>query len=262
MTGDLITCERKDGVALVTLNRPDKRNALSRALLGRLGELGRSLLGDESLRLVVVTGAGDRAFCAGADLEERAKMSDDEVRAQLAAYRTELSWLSDPRLPTLAALNGAALGGGLELALACDFRIAHESAVLGLVETSLGVIPGAGGTQRLPRIVGEAKAKELILLSRKLSANEALALGLVHAVVAGPVQNLVTSALQWAAPLLAAAPLATRAALAAIQAASELSLEDGLERELVEYEHCLTSEDRLEALRAFREKRPPLFRGK
>lgn len=259
---DVVTCERREGVAIVTLNRPDKRNALSRALLGRLGELGRQLLADDTLRLVVLTGAGDKAFCAGADLAERATMSDDEVRAQLAAYRTELAWLSDPRVPSLAALNGAALGGGLELALACDFRIAHESVSLGLVETSLGVIPGAGGTQRLPRLIGEARAKELILLSRKLTAEEALRIGLVHAVVGGPVSELSSRALDWAQPLLSAAPLATRAALSAIQASKDLTLRDGLERELAEYERCLTSEDRLEALRAFREKRAPVFRGR
>jgi enoyl-CoA hydratase/carnithine racemase len=259
---DVVLCDRRNDVAVVTLNRPDKRNALSREVIARMGELGRKLVFDESLRLVIVTGAGDKAFCAGADLAERATMCDDEVRAQLASYRTELAWLADPRLPSLALINGVALGGGLELALTCDFRIAHESAVLGLVETSLGVIPGAGGTQRLPRLVGEAKAKELVLLSRKLSAQEASNIGLLSSVASGPHGELLARALEWAAPLLSAAPLATRSALAAIQAAADLPLDQGLERELVEYERCLTSEDRLEALRAFREKRPPVFRGK
>ncbi len=262
MNEELVTCERRDSVAIVTLSRPAKRNALSRALLSRLGELGRDLLADETLRLVVVTGAGDKAFCAGADLEERAHMNDDEVRAQLAAYRRELSWLSSPRLPSLAAMNGVALGGGLELALCCDFRVAHASAILGLVETSLGVIPGAGGTQRLTRVVGEARAKELILLARKLKAEEAFALGLVNVVLDGPHEQFVDRALEWAGPLLRAAPLATRAALSAIQAASDLDLAQGLERELVEYERCLASEDRREALAAFREKRAPIFRGR
>lgn len=259
---DVVLWERRDSIAIVTLNRPDRRNALSRLTLRRLGEVGRELLETRDLRLVIVTGAGERAFCAGADLTERAGMSDDNVRAQLQSYRTELGWLSDPNLPTLALLNGAALGGGLELALCCDFRLAHESAVLGLVETSLGVIPGAGGTQRLPRIVGEARAKELILLARKIDADEALRIGLVHEVLRCPHDDLVDRAVDWARPLLDNAPLAVRAALAAIEAAADGPLAAGLDRELAEYERCLGSEDRLEALAAFREKRKPVFRGR
>jgi methylglutaconyl-CoA hydratase len=261
-TDDVVLCERRDRVAIVTLNRPERRNALSKAMLRRLGEIGSELLNDGTLRLVVVTGAGDRAFCAGADLAERATMSDDEVREQLASYRQELAWLSDPAIPTLALLNGAALGGGLELALCCDLRLAHHGAVLGLVETSLGVIPGAGGTQRLPRIVGEARAKELILRSRKLGAEEAQRIGLVHDVLECSHDDLLERAFDWALPLLEAAPLAIRAALKAISAAAETNLELGLQRELAEYEPCLASEDRLEALSAFREKRRPVFKGR
>lgn len=260
--GDVVLCERRGPVALITLNRPDRRNALSRAMLERLGEIGRELTAAPDVRLALLTGQGERAFCAGADLAERATMSDAEVRAQLQSYRTELAWLSNPELPTLALVNGAALGGGLELALCCDLRLAHESAVLGLVETSLGVIPGAGGTQRLPRLVGIARAKELILRARKLDASEALRIGLVHDVLHCQPSELVDRALEWAAPLLDAAPLATRAALAALDAAEDTVLERGLERELEEYERCLTSEDRLEALTAFREKRKPSFRGR
>lgn len=257
-----VVYEERGAVAVVTLHRPAQRNALSRELLARFGELGRELLARPELRLVIVTGSGDRAFCAGADLTERATMSDDEVRAQLASYRREFAWLSDPALPSLALLNGAALGGGLELALCCDLRLAHESAVMGLVETSLGVIPGAGGTQRLPRLIGVARAKELILRARKIGAREALALGLIHDVLEGPHEELLDKALAWAAPLLETAPLAARAALTAIDEGIELSLEEGLERELTAYESCLTSEDRLEALAAFREKRRPQFRGR
>lgn len=259
---ELVRCDRMDQVALVTLDRPDRRNALSRAVLRRLGELGEQLKSDPTLRLVVITGAGDRAFCAGADLAERAHMSDDEVRAQLLAYRTELAWLSDPGLPSLALLNGAALGGGLELALCCDLRLAHESAVMGLVETSLGVIPGAGGTQRLPRLIGTARAKELVLRARRIDADEALRIGLVHNVLRCGHDELVDQALRWAKPLLEAAPLATRAAIAAIDASADLELDAGLRRELDEYERCLASDDRREALAAFREKRKPVFRGR
>jgi enoyl-CoA hydratase/carnithine racemase len=257
-----VLCERRGPVALVTLNRPAQRNALSRELLGRLGRIGRELLADSELRLVVVTGSGDRAFCAGADLVERATMNEDEVRAQLVSYRTELAWLSDPALPSLALLNGAALGGGLELALCCDFRLAHESALLGLVETSLGVIPGAGGTQRLPRLIGAARAKDLILRARRITAGEAAQIGLVHEVFPGPHEELLDWALRWSEPLLASAPLAARAALRAIDEGLDGDLANGLSRELEAYELCLTSEDRLEALAAFREKRRPNFRGR
>lgn len=259
---DSVLCERRGAVAIVTLNRPAQRNALSRELLLGLGQLGRELLADPELRLVIVTGSGDRAFCAGADLVERASMTQDEVRAQLRSYRTELGWLSDPALPSLALLNGAALGGGLELALCCDFRLAHGSAVLGLVETSLGVIPGAGGTQRLPRLIGAARAKELILRARRMTATEGVQLGLVHEVFSGPHEELLEWALGWSEPILAAAPLACRAALRAIDEGLEVNLDHGLQREIDAYELCLTSEDRLEALAAFREKRRPVFRGR
>lgn len=259
---DLVRCERLEHVALVTLNRPERRNALSRAVLRRLGEIGAELKEDPTLRLVILTGAGDRAFCAGADLTERAHMSDDEVRAQLASYRTELAWLSDPELPTLALLNGAALGGGLEIALCCDLRLAHASATLGLVETTLGVIPGAGGTQRLPRLIGIARAKELVLRARRIDAAEAHQIGLVHDVLHCSHEELIEQALLWARPLLDAAPIATRAALAALDASVDAELEEGLRRELEEYERCLVTEDRREALEAFREKRRPVYRGR
>src|SRR6188768_437364 len=158
-------------------------NALSRALVAGFGEIGRKLATLDDVRLVIVTGAGDRAFCAGADLKERASMSVEDVRALLLAYETELGWLETIPVPTLAAINGAALGGGLELALLCDFRIAAEHAVMGLPETSLGVIPGAGGTQRLPKLLGEMRAKELVLRAARLTAPEALILGLVNQVM-------------------------------------------------------------------------------
>jgi len=251
----------QDGaVALVTLDRPDRMNALSRAVVLRLGEVGRELNLDASVRAVVLTGAGDRAFCAGADLKERAGMSDTEVRETLRLYRSELAWLAKFRAPVVAAINGAALGGGLELALACDLRVAVESAVLGLPETSLAIIPAAGGTQRLPRLIGEARAKEMILLGRRVSAVEALSIGLVHRVCPAS-EALLDHTLAYIAPIVAGAPIAQRAALRALRAA-ELPLEDGLQIELAAYEECLASEDRKEALRAFGEKRKPKFDGR
>jgi methylglutaconyl-CoA hydratase len=252
---------RRGRAAVVTLNRPDRRNALDRATVAELGRIGRELSADDALGAAVLTGAGDRAFCAGADLKERAGMSTDDVRAMLEAYRRELAWLGFAPFPVVAALNGAALGGGLELALGCDLRIAVPEAVLGLPETSLGIIPGAGGTQRLPRLVGYARALELILLGGRLRAEEALALGLVNRVSPSGT-DVVEDALSWLAPLLEGPPLAMRAALAAVRAATCLPLDAGLDAERRAYEACLTTEDRKEALRAFAEKRKPTFTGR
>jgi len=251
---------RQGHAVLVTLDRPDRRNALDRATVAELGRIGRELSADASVRAVVLTGAGDRAFCAGADLKERESMSLDEVRAMLDSYRSELSWLGAAPFPVVAALNGAALGGGLELALTCDLRVAAPHAVLGLPETSLAIVPGAGGTQRLPRLVGYARALELILLGRRLSATEALELGLVNR-IAPEGADLVEDTLAWLAPLLEGSPTAMRAALSAVRAAQTLPLEAGLDAERRAYEACLTSDDRREALRAFAEKRKPVFRG-
>jgi methylglutaconyl-CoA hydratase len=253
--------EQRGSVALLTLDRPERMNALSRSLVTRIGEIGRELGAREDIKMVIVTGAGDKAFCAGADLKERAGMSEAEVRALLLAYETELGWLETIPVPTLAAINGAALGGGLELALLCDLRIAAPHAVLGLPETSLGVIPGAGGTQRLPRLLGEARAKELILRAARLSAPEALILGLVNQVLPKS-DDFVREVISWAAPILSGAPLAIRAALEAMRGATTRDLREGLALERAAYERCLASEDRLEALAAFAEKRPPLFRGR
>jgi enoyl-CoA hydratase/carnithine racemase len=188
-------------------------------------------------------------------------MSRDEVRALLLAYESELGWLESCAVPTIAAINGAALGGGLELALLCDLRVAVQHAQLGLPETSLGVIPGAGGTQRLPRLLGEARAKELILRAARLTAPEALILGLVNQVMPSN-GDFVLEVMSWAEPILNGAPLAIRAALGAMRGAATRELREGLALERAAYEQCLNSEDRIEALAAFSEKRPPVFKGR
>jgi methylglutaconyl-CoA hydratase len=256
-----VRLERRGGIALVTLDRPERMNSLSRALVARFGELGRELASQDDVRLVIVTGSGEKAFCAGADLKERAGMSTDEVRALLLAYESELGWLETIEVPTLAAINGAALGGGLELALLCDLRIATEHAVLGLPETSLGVIPGAGGTQRLPRLLGEARAKELVLRAARLTAPEALILGLINQIMPKS-DDFLREVMTWAEPILNGAPLAIRGALKAMRGATSRELGTGLRLERAEYEACLHSEDRLEALAAFAEKRRPVFKGR
>ncbi|HVY47910.1 MAG TPA: enoyl-CoA hydratase-related protein [Minicystis sp.] len=256
-----VVVERRGHVGVLTLNRERVRNALSRETLYALGRHGKELVADPEIRVIVVTGAGDKAFCAGADLKERQGMSTDDVRVQVGLYRSELGVLDKSPKPVVAAINGVAFGGGLELALVCDLRVAAAHAQIGLPETTLGIIPGAGGTQRLPRVVGEARAKEMILLGRKLSAAEALAWGLVNRVATAGVP-LLEDVFQWIEPIANGAPVAQRAALGAIEDAYDVPLALGLELERVHYDETLRSEDRLEALRAFAEKRKPVFRGK
>lgn len=253
--------EARGSAVVVTIMRPDRSNALDRATVRELGRVGRELAADAGVRAAVLTGAGERVFSAGADLKERATLSDDEIRDVLKLYRSELAWLGSSPFPVVAAINGAALGGGLELALACDLRVAVETAALGLPETSLGIIPAAGGTQYLPRLVGYAKAAELVLLGTRVTGAEACALGLVNR-VSPPGANVVDDVLSWLAPLLEGAPIAARAALTALRAAGTSSLAEGLELERREYEACLVSEDRREALRAFAERRKPVFQGR
>lgn len=252
--------ERRQSALVITIEREERANSLSISTLQAFGQVFRRHLSAED-RAVVVTGQGKRAFCAGADLKERRGMDVGQVRDQLRRYRTELGWLSTSPVPTVAAINGVALGGGLELALCCDLRVAAAHASFALPETSLGIIPAAGGTQRLPRVVGAAKARELILLGTRLGASEALRIGLVHRVAAADVPVL-DDALAWIDPIVEGAPLAQRAALRALRAAERLDLPEGLEFELACYEACLRSDDRREALEAFAEKRKPLFRGK
>jgi enoyl-CoA hydratase/carnithine racemase len=236
-------------------------NSLSRDTLLAFGKHARDIATDSQVRAVVITGQGDKAFCAGADLKERQGMTENDIRAQVQLYRSELGLLDRSEKPVIAAINGVAFGGGLELALVCDLRVAAPHAQLALPETSLGIIPGAGGTQRLPRIVGEARANEMILLGVRLTAEQALAWGLVNRVT--PVgTNVVDDTLAWIAPITDGAPIAQAAALQAIGRSFEVALDLGLELEKVSYDRVLVSEDRQEALRAFAEKRKPVFQGR
>jgi enoyl-CoA hydratase/carnithine racemase len=256
-----VRLERRGPVGVLIIDRAPVRNALSRDTLFALGRLGRELVADETVRAIVVTGSGDKAFCAGADLKERQGMSTDDVRTQVGLYRSELGVLDRSPKPVVAALNGVAFGGGLELALICDLRVAAPHAELGLPETTLGIIPGAGGTQRLPRVVGEARAKEMILLGRKISASEALGWGLVNR-VSPEGTPVLEDTIRWIEPIASGAPIAQAAALQAIESSYEVPLAIGLELERVHYDETLRSEDRLEALKAFAEKRRPAFRGR
>ncbi|HET8541470.1 MAG TPA: enoyl-CoA hydratase-related protein [Anaeromyxobacter sp.] len=259
MTDGEIRVERRGAVEIWTIEGEARRNSITTAFVSALGANLSRAAGDRALRCVVVTGAGDKAFCAGADLKERARMSAAEVHAFHAALRGALRAIEGAPQPVIAAINGAALGGGLELALACDLRVAADSAQLGLPEVSLGIIPGAGGTQRLPRLVGVARAKDLVLTARRIGAAEALAMGLVARVA--PAARLLEEALALADQIARNAPVSLRQAKRAIDGGLHLPLEEALDLENRMYQDCLGTKDRVEALRAFAEKRPPVFTG-
>jgi enoyl-CoA hydratase len=247
-----------DGVALVTLDRPEVLNALDYATLGELVEALEGLDADPSVRCVVITGAGDRAFAAGADIKEMA----DATPITMSVANNFARWerLRRLRVPLIAAVRGFALGGGCELAMACDMVVAADDAVFGQPEIKLGIMPGAGGTQRLTRALGKAKAMEMILTGRNMSATEAEARGLVSRVVAR--EETVPAALALAAEIASLPPLAVRAAKEAVNRAFELSLEAGLEFERRNFFLLFASEDQKEGMAAFIEKRKPEWKAR
>jgi enoyl-CoA hydratase/carnithine racemase len=252
--------EQRDGdVVTLTIDRPAVMNCLSFPTLKRLRTLCHALARDTSVRAVLITGAGEKAFCAGADLKERRTMPLERVPLFVKNIRRAMDDVAALPQPTIGVVNGVAFGGGTELLLACDLRIAAEHAELGLTETSLAIIPGAGGTQRLPRLIGRARAKELILTARKLGAAEALSIGLVNAVVPG--SELMGAARELARRIAQNGPVAVRAAKRAIDAGCEQPLAEGLETEARCYELTLATQDRVEALAAFAEKRAPRYTG-
>lgn len=253
--------ERRNGfICELTLNRPNRMNALSRDMVTALREALTRLHEDEEIRVIIIRGEGTRAFCAGADLKERAEMNPIEVREFVSELRALFNMLYDHPKITIAAINGFALGGGLELALSCDLRYANAGVKLGLTETKLAIIPGAGGTQLLPRVVGIAKAKELIYKARPILAEEALALGILNHVCAG--ENLDHFVKEEAEIIAENGPLALVQAKKAINTGMEVGLKQGLEIEKLCYNIIIPTEDRLEGLAAFKEKRKPLYRGK
>ncbi len=259
MSEPLLLVDREDGICTLTLNRPDAMNSLSMALLVALHATLDEIAFDPAVRCLIVTGAGERAFCAGADLKERAGMDDHEVRRCVAMIRGVMDKVENLPIPTLAAVNGAALGGGTELALACDLRVVADTAKMGLTETSLAIIPGAGGTQRLPRLIGKAKAKELIFTARRIDAAECLAIGLANRVA--PPTALLDATRSLAGEIVRNGPVALKAAKRAIDRGMEMDLASGLVFESTCYEMTIPTEDRTEGLAAFREKRRPVYKG-
>ena len=238
-----------------TMERQSMRNSLSRELVKALQQQVRRAT-EEGIRCVILTGAGDKAFCAGADLKERQEMSASEVREFLQSLRELFLSMEASRCVFVAFVNGAALGGGTELALACDIRIAAGHAQLGLTEVRLGIIPGGGGTQRLPRLIGPGKAKELVFCGRRVSAEEALRIGLIEGI------GVLADARAMALGISENAPIALALAKEAIVRGAHLPLEEALSLETQLYEKTLGTADRLEGLKAFAEKRPPRFVGR
>ena len=255
-----VTMTREGQTLILTLNRPERMNAVSTGLLEALLDALDVIEGEADIRVVVVTGAGQKAFCAGADLKERRTMTEAQTRRFLRRLRLALSRIENLDRPTIAAVNGVALGGGCELALTCDLRVMAETASMGLTETRLAIIPGAGGTQRLPRLVGKGRAKEMIFTGRRVPAQEALRIGLCERVV--PPERLIPACLELAAEMSKAGPLALAQAKFAIDKGFEVDLNTGLDIESKAYEVLLPTEDRREALVAFQEKRAPEFKGK
>ena len=254
--------ESADGVAVITLNRPDRMNSIGGTMKEDLGtaffKLARN---DTGLRCVILTGAGDRAFCAGADIKERAEIrrSGPEYFMAQAATHTLFRGIEEFERPVIAAINGVALGGGLEIALCADIRYAAAHARIGLPEVKLGAIPGAGGTQRLPRLIGASMAKELLFTAEHLTAERALALGIVSRVVEGSV---LEAAMETARRIADMPPLAVAFAKRAVNAGMQGGIDAGLEYARYAAGMLTDSEDRREGFRAFVEKRKPVYVGR
>jgi enoyl-CoA hydratase len=256
---ETLLLEHEGAVAVVTVNRPDKRNALNAAVRRELVAVLDVLRDDDAVRVVVITGAGDKAFVAGADIAEFAQRTPLEQRAAMTGRRLFDEVAAFPK-PVIAMVNGFCLGGGCELALACDLRVAADTARFGQPEVNLGIIPGGGGTQRLPRVVGMGQAMRLVLSGEIIDAAEAARIGLADLV--HPAAELRERTLELARTMAAKSPVALRMAKSAVRAAAEMPLGAGLVYETELFVTCFASEDRAEGVAAFMEKRPAEFRGR
>src|SRR5699024_184630 len=250
---------RDDHIAIIKLNRPEAANAMSRQLLKEINDAIFSISEYDSIYCTVITGVGEKAFCAGADLKERSGMNNKEVIEAVRSIGNTVLNIEQMRMPVIAALNGVAFGGGLELALGCDIRLAAEHIHLGVTDTSLAIIPGAGGTQRLPRLIGIGNAKQLIYTAKKLTAREARNLGLVEEII--EPSQLIERSIEIAKDIASNGPIAVQQAKIAINNGMQVDLLTGLEIEHLSYKETIRTEDRLEGLRAFKEKRKPVYKG-
>ena len=256
----LLSSELRGNVRVLTIEGEPQMNVLSRALVAELAEKARSAAADPAVRAVVITGRGPKAFCAGANLKERAGWTHDDVRRWLVELHEGLREIERCPKPWIAAVNGLALGGGCELALACDLRVLDAAAQIGLTEVKIGIIPGGGGTVRLARVIGQGRARDLILTARRVPAQEALAMGLANRV--SEAGQSVAAAVALGEEIALNAPVAVAAAKASIEETWDLELAAALQREREWYEKPLASEDRDEGLRAFAERRAPKWSGR
>ncbi|KAJ3254924.1 hypothetical protein HK103_006721 [Boothiomyces macroporosus] len=247
------------GIVKLTFYRPKAKNALGSNLLNEFRAHLQTLRTDSSARVVIVNSAVEGVFCAGADLKERATMTPEQVSAFVHSLRASFTEFEELPMPTIAAIDGFALGGGGELALAADIRIAGEKAKIGFPETNLAIIPGAGGTQRLPRLIGVPKAKELIFTGAILDSKQALQVGLVNKAVDA---SALPASIEFAKGLLNKGPIALQMAKLAINHGSQLDLANGMVFEKACYAQVIPTQDRLEGLQAFKEKRAPVYKGK
>jgi len=260
MSETVLTVEVENQSVILTLNRPEIMNSFNFDLLYALRDAVENVRFNPDVRVVIITGAGEKAFCAGADLKERITLTPMEVKKFIYTIRTLFSSIENLNKPVIAAVNGVALGGGTELSLAADIRIASATATMGLTEARLAIIPGAGGTQRLPRLIGRGKAKELIFTGRRVDAKEALEIGLVNKIC--EPARLMDEAKAMAAMMCECGPIAIEQAKYAINAGLETDLATGLAIESNAYWITIPTEDRLEGLAAFKEKRKPVYKGK
>src|SRR6266487_1730994 len=260
MSYETIRFELRDAIAFITINRPDKLNALNDQVVDELAQAAERVATEAEIKGAILTGAGSKAFVAGADIGDLAKQGPFEGKARSLRGQAMLRRFETCGKPVLAAVNGYALGGGCELAMACHLRIASENAKFGQPEVKLGIAPGYGGTQRLPRLVGKGNALHLILTGDMIDAQEAYRIGLVNQVVPGT--ELLAAAEKTLRGILAMAPLAVRLALEAVDQGLEMTLEEGLLLEANHFGLLAATEDMREGLTAFLEKRPPRFRGK
>ncbi len=251
---------RDDKIGIITLNRPEAANAMSKQLLKEINDAILSIQKHGSIHCTIIIGAGEKAFCAGADLKERKGMTNQEVIEAVRYIGTTISNIEQMPMPVIAALNGVAFGGGLELALGCDIRLVASHVSLGLTETSLAIIPGAGGTQRLPRLIGIGKAKQLIYTAKKITASEAKELGMVEEVI--EPSQLLDRAINLAAEIANNGPIALQQAKIAINHGMQVDLTTGIQIEHLSYKETLHTEDRLEGLTAFQEKRKAVYKGR